>query len=348
MSTTEPTGTPRVLASLALPLGMLAALALGTVLARHGLELLREISPATQVDGVVVLVITLAGALLAAWWGLHLVIASLCLLGAASGRRWRAGERLVAAHGPGVVRRVLAAALGASIGLSGLAAASGHEQVPFHEDSVALLQLATSPTTASVEQLRGEGPLDLGWVPTTDHDGGAEPDPDSRRDDGTSGNSESADDAGDAGDAGDGRADSRADADAEEDPGAGTSPGTGDGTGTQADPSDGDAPRSGTGSSDDADTGTPADGGRSPRAGDSGARVGDSDKHTTADRPYVVAPGDSLWSITDELLGGADDARVSTTWPLLFESNRDRLGADPDLIHPGQELTIPAAIKELS
>lgn len=56
----------------------------------------------------------------------------------------------------------------------------------------------------------------------------------------------------------------------------------------------------------------------------------------------TVAPGDSLWAITARLLpDGASDAEVAAAWPGLYEANRDVVGPDPDLIHPGVVLTVP-------
>ena len=49
---------------------------------------------------------------------------------------------------------------------------------------------------------------------------------------------------------------------------------------------------------------------------------------------YTVVKGDTLGKIADRLLGKA--ARYTE----IFEANRDKLD-NPDLIHPGQELTIP-------
>lgn len=48
---------------------------------------------------------------------------------------------------------------------------------------------------------------------------------------------------------------------------------------------------------------------------------------------YIVGVGDSLWSIADAL-------RVSGGWHALYEGNERAVGADPDLIHPGQTLTV--------
>ena len=49
---------------------------------------------------------------------------------------------------------------------------------------------------------------------------------------------------------------------------------------------------------------------------------------------YTVVKGDTLGKIADRLLGKAG------RYTEIFEANRDKLD-NPDLIHPGQELTIP-------
>lgn len=60
---------------------------------------------------------------------------------------------------------------------------------------------------------------------------------------------------------------------------------------------------------------------------------------------YVVRPGDSLWGITESLLGDhATDADINATWPVLFEANRDAIGNDPSLIFAGTELHVPAEL----
>lgn len=63
-------------------------------------------------------------------------------------------------------------------------------------------------------------------------------------------------------------------------------------------------------------------------------------------RIVVVHRGDSLWSISDDLLGPgpSDPAEIAAAWPLLHDSNRDVIGDDPDLLRPGQQLTIPAEL----
>lgn len=57
------------------------------------------------------------------------------------------------------------------------------------------------------------------------------------------------------------------------------------------------------------------------------------------DERYVVRPGDSLWSIARAHPARGDD--VERRWRAIWADNRDVVGADPDLIHPGQELRLP-------
>ena len=53
-----------------------------------------------------------------------------------------------------------------------------------------------------------------------------------------------------------------------------------------------------------------------------------------AGRTYVVKSGDTLSGIAKAMYGDAG------RWPEIFEANKDKL-SDPNLIHPGQELSIP-------
>lgn len=52
---------------------------------------------------------------------------------------------------------------------------------------------------------------------------------------------------------------------------------------------------------------------------------------------YVVQEGDTLWSIAHQLLGD------STQWEQVYEQNKAELGDNPDLIFPGQHITISPA-----
>jgi nucleoid-associated protein YgaU len=57
----------------------------------------------------------------------------------------------------------------------------------------------------------------------------------------------------------------------------------------------------------------------------------------------VVRRGDSLWDIAARHLGpDASAADVAIEWPRWHQANRDVIGADPDLIIPGQRLVPPA------
>jgi len=51
---------------------------------------------------------------------------------------------------------------------------------------------------------------------------------------------------------------------------------------------------------------------------------------------YTVKSGDSLSKIAKHVYGDG------SKWHQIYEANRDKI-KNPDLIHPGQELTIPSA-----
>lgn len=56
----------------------------------------------------------------------------------------------------------------------------------------------------------------------------------------------------------------------------------------------------------------------------------------------TVRPGDSLWRIAAAHLGRAPSAaRVAAAWPRWFGANRAVIGADPDLLLPGEVLHAP-------
>lgn len=52
------------------------------------------------------------------------------------------------------------------------------------------------------------------------------------------------------------------------------------------------------------------------------------------EQSYTVKSGDSLSKIAKHVYGDADK------WHAIFEANRDKI-KNPDLIHPGQVLTLP-------
>jgi len=58
----------------------------------------------------------------------------------------------------------------------------------------------------------------------------------------------------------------------------------------------------------------------------------------------TVLPGDSLWAISRRLLPpDAPPGRVAELTHDLYDLNRSTVGADPDLIRPGQRLHVPPA-----
>lgn len=62
----------------------------------------------------------------------------------------------------------------------------------------------------------------------------------------------------------------------------------------------------------------------------------------TVSGTVVVAPGDSLWSIAAaDLPPGASGAQITARWHAVYAANRHVIGADPDLLRPGQRLRLP-------
>ncbi len=58
----------------------------------------------------------------------------------------------------------------------------------------------------------------------------------------------------------------------------------------------------------------------------------------------VVQRGDTLWGLVAAHLGpDALDAEVAAAWPRWYAANRAVIGADPDLLLPGQVLQVPRA-----
>jgi nucleoid-associated protein YgaU len=60
------------------------------------------------------------------------------------------------------------------------------------------------------------------------------------------------------------------------------------------------------------------------------------------ERVHVVQAGDTLWAIADARLHRAAPAEVARLVARIHRANRDVIGADPDLIEPGQRLALPA------
>ncbi|MCY7395085.1 MAG: LysM peptidoglycan-binding domain-containing protein [Nocardioides sp.] len=64
-----------------------------------------------------------------------------------------------------------------------------------------------------------------------------------------------------------------------------------------------------------------------------------------ASQQVVVGAGDTLWAIARAHLGEGQrsDAEVGAHWRQIYALNRAVLGADPDLVVPGQRLTLPSS-----
>lgn len=62
---------------------------------------------------------------------------------------------------------------------------------------------------------------------------------------------------------------------------------------------------------------------------------------------HEVTAGESLWSITADLLGpGATAAQVAEAWPELYDENRSQIGPDPDWVLAGSRLTVPSSVAD--
>ncbi len=69
-----------------------------------------------------------------------------------------------------------------------------------------------------------------------------------------------------------------------------------------------------------------------------GAQLNLGEGHNlTASADYTVKPGDNLWDISKEHLGGGKN------WHHLYEQNTGVIGNNPSLIHPGQHFNMPGA-----
>ncbi|GAA2768955.1 MULTISPECIES: transglycosylase family protein [Streptomyces] len=112
-----------------------------------------------------------------------------------------------------------------------------------------------------------------------------------------------------------------------------------------------DSSQSADGSSESADAGSgrhrgpSADETQAPGDGRTGestgrhASRGDDSSRDASEGAYIVGVGDSLWSIADSL-------EVSGGWHALYEGNEKAVGSDPDLILPGEKLTVEGEADE--
>lgn len=337
-------------------MGGAASALLDTARGAHGEE---------QLIGWVLAGLAGAGALLCLYLALVWALATAILLAGPAGRTGRTLLPALRVLAPRLARRVStgAAVATAATGLV-LGPALASEQMP---------QDAETPTVFEITQLLPEegvspgdaessGPAEplpsLGW--------GGEPAPateDPTEDDeartatqdgaGGAGGADEADEEPTAAPAspaaGDGTEDEDPAVDTatqapQDSPGAG-SPGDAEASGDAGAPGEGSseehaAPEDATTAEDSSQTG-----GTPPAAS---RTAGDGSDDPAAPRTVVVQQGDTLWSITDDLLGPApeDPALLASSWPLLHRANHDVIGEDPDLLVPGQVLTVPASLDE--
>ncbi len=73
----------------------------------------------------------------------------------------------------------------------------------------------------------------------------------------------------------------------------------------------------------------------------SGSRPGAADSTETV----TVRRGDTLWDLAARHLGaGATDGEIAAEWPRWYAANQETVGADPDLLLPGQQLAPPGRV----
>ena len=59
-----------------------------------------------------------------------------------------------------------------------------------------------------------------------------------------------------------------------------------------------------------------------------------SERELNEDGTYTVQAGDTLWAIAESFYGDG------SSWSQIYESNKETIGGNPDLIQPGQDLLI--------
>jgi resuscitation-promoting factor RpfA len=313
----------RLLPRLAASLAVVALAAPGAVLLA-GATLGAAGPGTTTVDGVVATVVLLLGSAVLAWYALTAVLASVCLGTRLLGHGWRAGERTVRAAGAPLLRRVVTAGAGAAIAAGLVVAPVAAE--PLTPERADVTVTREIPASSGLR-------TDLGWgaaddATTADDDGRTtEPTPPPAP-------------LGDEDTAPDDPAEPSGTASPQEPASEQPTPeyptDTNDATPAPEPEVTTPEPEPTTDPTDSTDATEPDD----ALAPLPGADVG---VDATDGAVHVVLRGESLWAIAAGELGpGASPEQIAARWPQWFETNRDRIGPDPDVIHPGQELRAPA------
>lgn len=82
--------------------------------------------------------------------------------------------------------------------------------------------------------------------------------------------------------------------------------------------------------------------GRRPHAVPGSSRTAGSAESRPEGGRLRIRPGDTLWALTEsQLPDDATDADIAHGWQQLWRANRNLIGPDPDLIHPGGVLRLP-------
>ncbi|MCC2320163.1 LysM peptidoglycan-binding domain-containing protein [Cellulomonas xiejunii] len=271
-----------------------------------------------RVETVVAPAVVAVGAVAGAWVGVSALVAGTCAAVRAAGGAWRAGEVAVQRWAPGLVRRALAVAVAAGVGITG--AAGAHATVE------------GAPAAGSVT-------VDLGWSPTTGDVGTATwlqdaastsaPDP-------TPAPTALPELPGVA---------PQAPADVVSDtPPAVTPTTTPDAGGAQS------APDAGAAQGANDTTSEPSGVRTAPVALPVATPLPPA-AHAAPPAPAAptagtveVRPGDTLWGLAAKSLGpDASDAAIAAEWPRWYVANASTIGPDPDVLRPGQVLVVPVA-----
>jgi hypothetical protein len=74
-----------------------------------------------------------------------------------------------------------------------------------------------------------------------------------------------------------------------------------------------------------------------------------TDHATGVGESVVIAPGESLWLISARWLGpGATARQIAAGADRIYALNLERIGSDPNLVHAGQSLLLPAGLERRS
>ena len=74
-----------------------------------------------------------------------------------------------------------------------------------------------------------------------------------------------------------------------------------------------------------------------PKASAEPQRETNNSPAPAASQTYTVVKGDCLWNIAKKFYGNG------SKYTVIYDANRGVIGGNPNLIYPGQVLTIPAA-----